>query len=186
MDVRQNKFLRVLPTVILTPVIEPVIVQLEEAFEKANHIAFVTSGKRTESHQLRIIRDYALQYGIHKEFPDGMTCDVNDKYTFEGKQVYVWQPMLCRLHTKGLIINPPISCVALFDYPYFGRNLKGLMLPVSNHIPGNAFDIDGGSNGIKDETEILEKAIKEGRVKGIINIVPERNNNCLHSNCKLV
>src|SRR5689334_1965827 len=175
MNARANKFLRVLPTVVLTPVIEPVIVKLEKFFEQANHIAFVTSGKRSEHHQLRIIRDYALQYGVHKLYPNGMTCNLDDKYEFNGEQVYVWQPLLCTLHTKGLIINPPISCKALFDYPYFGRNLKGLMLPVSNHIPGNAFDIDGGSNGVADETKILEQAMKSGEVPEIVTIVPERN-----------
>lgn len=194
MTYKDNKFLIVLPTVKLTPIIIPVIEKLEPYFAAANHVAYVVSGERDAGRQMKIIRDYAIAKGIAKNFPAAMTCGIDDKTTFNGEEVYVWQPLLSTLNSLGLVINPPRPAKVLFDYPYpLGNgeftNLKGKVMPASNHIaiPGvnkMAMDIDGGSNGIDDETKIVKGAMPF--IPQITAIVSERNNNCLHLNCKLL
>jgi len=174
-----NKWAKVLPNVKLTPTIDRALVQVEETCRRRQFSLLITSGQRSAEHQLKIIRNYAISKGLAKTYSQAMTCQLTDTIG----DLYVWQPLWSKLCNIGLIIAPPISCKALLDYNYFGRNLKGLVCPASNHIPGNAFDIDGGDNGIDDETEVITWGIQQGIITFIINIVPERKNNCLHSNC---
>lgn len=181
---RDNKFLKVLPTVVLTPVIEPVIIALDPYFEKAGLTAVVTSGKRDEEGQLRIIREYLKEKGLQAKYPETMTGDVNSKITWEGQEVYSWQPGWSALLNAGIIINPPIRAICLLNYVNSqGVNRKGQFIEASNHIPGKAFNVGGGTNGLNDEVAVIIEAIKH--IPQIVSYVVERNNNALHINCKL-
>ena len=181
MDSIDNKFAIILPEVTITPTLDRCLLQVEEACKQRNFKMYITSGKRSEEHQMRIIRNYAVIKGLAKAYQEAMICKHDEK----GEDgFFKWQKLWSKLCNIGLIIAPPISAVALYDYNYFGRNLKGLVCPSSNHIPGYAWDADGGENGIDDETEVINWGIKKGIITYITNIVPERNNNCLHANCK--
>ena len=181
MNARSNTNLIVLPKVMLTPIIEPVIVALDPYFRAAGEIAFVTSGKRSPLNQLQIIQDYLLDLGLAKQYPEAMSCKVTDTMRFDGYTVFKWQPGWSALLNHGIIINPPFRAKCLMDYWRNGVNKKGYWINPSPHFRGTAFDIGGGANGIADELKVVEPLI--GKVPGLINLVIERKNNCLHFDC---
>lgn len=181
MKALENKWLVVLPGVILTPAIEPVITALEPYFEKAKIKAFVTSGLRTAEDQLRVIRQYLVKKGLDKKYPQAMTCAVHDSKDGE----YAWQMAWSNLLNAGVIINPPLPAVLLMDYYNSkNRNRKGLLFPQTAHASGTAFNIGGGGNGVDDEAAVVQRAIDD-KVKGLKSFVKERENNAIHCNCTL-
>lgn len=181
---KDNKYLTLWDTVKLTPVIEPVIIALDPFFKKHNVHSCVTSGLRTPQDQLGVIHDYLKKTGLDKKYPEAMENDVNAKFTWQGKEVYKWQPGWSALLNAKIIINPPIRCICLLDYiNAAGVNRKGQIIEGSNHIPGNAFNIGGGKNGLNDEIAVIEDA--KPHIPGIVSYVIERNNNALHVNCKV-
>lgn len=183
MGARDNKWLVVLPKVKLTPVIEPVIEKLEPFFEKHKVKSCVTSGLRTAEDQLDVIQQYLKQKSLQIKYPEAMEKDVNAKFMWDGQEVYKWQPGWSALLNSGIIINPPIRAICLMNYiNSSGINRKGQYIDASNHIPGNAFNIGGGSNGLNDEVAAIIDAIPH--IPEIANYVIERANNALHVNCK--
>jgi hypothetical protein len=182
MNARNNTNLIVLPKVVLTPIIEPVIVQLDAKYREAGLIAYVTSGLRTPLNQLQIIQDYLVQKGIAKFYPVCMSCKVDDTMTWEGRTVYNWQPAWSKLLSIGLIINPPKKAMCLMDsFRKDGSNRKGQLINPSPHFKGGSFDVGGGDNGIADETKVTAPWV--GVLPGLSYILPERENNCLHHDC---
>jgi hypothetical protein len=179
----ENQFLIVNKGVVMTPIIEPVIVALDEYFREANKKAYVTSGLRNPESQLTIIRSYLKNKGYEKHFPDAFAYEV-DKMVEDPKhgEIYAWQLGWSKLLNIGVIINPPKLSYPLMDYFRNGINKKGVLINGSPHFKGTAFDIGGGVNGITDETAILMKAMKDG-VLGLVNILPERENNANHCDC---
>jgi hypothetical protein len=184
MSATDNKFLRINPNVILTPIIEPVIVSLEAYFKEANKISYVTSGKRSPESQLTIIRNYLTSKGLASAHPEALGKNCMEKFTHEKYgSIYCWQLGWSKLLNIGVIINPPAAAACLMDYIRNGINKKGLIINGSPHFNGTAFDVGGGPNGIADETEILKRALAD-RVPGLMNILPERENNANHCDCK--
>ena len=184
MSAYDNKFLTVAKQsgVRLTPIIEPVIIALDKYFEEANLKSSVTSGERTSGDQLRIIRNYAIKYGVDKEFPEILTCDVLDKIDFGDKKIFTWQRAWSRLLNTDIIVNPPVPAVCLFDYIRNGVNKKGQQIGASPHYYGKAFDIGGGfDHDPTNELEVIKKAM--GKVKGLKGYLLERKQNCLHIDC---
>src|SRR5690606_36408757 len=139
------------------------------------------SGLRTPLKQLQIIQDYLLKLGLAKKYPVAMTCKVNDQMTWEGMTVFKWQPGWSRLLNEGIIINPPFRAKCLMDYIRNGVNKKGYWINPSPHFKGVSFDVGGGDNGINDELQLIEPQM--GVIPGLVNMVIERNNNCLHLDC---
>ena len=182
MKATDNKFLIVKQGVVLTPIIEPVIISLDPFFEKAGLKAYVTSGLRDGEDQLRVVRKYLVVKGLNKVYPAAMTCKITDMIRGE----YVWQRAWSNLLNIGVIINPPLRAKCLMDYTSNGVNKKGQFINQTPHATGNCFDI-GGAGGadatIKDELEVMQIAIKTG-VPGLINILPEHNNNAIHCDCR--
>lgn len=182
----ENRFLKVHKLVILTPVIEPVIIALDKYFENEGKVAYVTSGKRDAVSQLSIIRGYLAKTGLDKQYPDAMTCQLNDKKQFGTKIVYVWQPAWSALLNKNVIINPPAAAECLMDYFRDGKNKKGQIIQPSPHFKGTAFDIGGSVDGIDgnvvSELNIIQKAWNN-KLPGLKGFLPERNNNCVHCDC---
>lgn len=174
-----NKHLIVRPGVVLTEMIDRAISALDEWFDGT--LAYVTSGLRTKEDQLVIIRRYAQQTGVHREFPAILTASVDARLMYKDKSMYAWRPAWSRLLERGIIINPPIAAAPLFDYWKGGKNLKGVTIMPSPHFRGTAFDIGGGADGVDEEAAILSEAIKE--VKLIRSFLVERQNNCLHVDC---
>lgn len=177
------------PNFVTTPIIEPVLQQIEVEAQKENIFLNVISGLRDANAQLRIIRDFLVKHKLDKKYPAALTCNVNDKATidFMGKStiVYVWQMAWSNLLNIGIIINPPIGAICLMDYiNKSGENKKGKFIDASPHFKGGCFDIGGGNDGIGPETEFMKKLI--GKVKGLVGILPERGNNCLHCDCKFI
>lgn len=180
MSARNNKWLIVLPNVVLTPTIEPVIIALDKYFEEANLKASVTSGLRDSEDQLRIIRQYLKSKGLHLKYTDAMAGKVNDKLS-NGD--YIWQMGWSALLNAGIIINPPLDAKLLMDYfNAKGINRKGSVFNKTPHATGKPFDIGGGSDGLNNEIAVIEKAKKD--IPAIVGWVIERSNNCLHVNCK--
>lgn len=176
MNVKDNKFLIVLPKVRLTPHIIPVIVRLDPYFERAQLKAFVTSGQRSSMDQLNTIIKYAKRHGVDKEFPEVLEALPAQK---NGKE-YVWQRAWSRLLNIGVIINPPFPAVALYDYIRGKENRKGKLIGHSPHYFGYAFDIGGGvDHNIDNEMAVIKQAWDE-RVEGLKGYLPERKNNCIH------
>lgn len=184
----ENRFLKVNKSVILTTTIEPVIIALESYFEAEGKVANVTSGLRDPASQLSIIRGYLAKKGMDKKYPEAITCGLNDKKQFGTKIVYAWQMGWSALLNVGIIINPPIDAECLMDYiGSDGKNRKGTIIKASSHFLGTEFDIGGGTDGIDgssvSEMKIVQKALADKKIKGLVSIVLERNNNCVHCSC---
>ncbi|MEM5810623.1 MAG: hypothetical protein QXP66_01835 [Candidatus Aenigmatarchaeota archaeon] len=183
LDPSENRFLIITKECIRTSITDPVIAKLDKYFARYNHKAFVTSILRTPSKQLEIIREYVILKGLDKEYPEILSCKVEDK---TSDDLYVWQKAWSKLLNIGVIINPPIAARCLYDYWRGGVNKKGELIPPSPHFFGNCFDIGGGggkNSSISDELSIITTAMNEDKKIGIRNIVLERENNCLHINC---
>lgn len=184
-DARKNTHLIVLPKVVLTPVIEPVIVRLDEEYRKAGKTSFVTSGLRTPLNQLQIIQDYLERKGLAAKYPIAMTCKVDDTMEYEKKDIFKWQLGWSKLLEIGVIINPPKRAQVLSNYiTKAGVNRKGHWINPSPHFKGICFDVGGGDNGIADETALTQPLV--GVIPGLVSILPERENNCLHHDCARV
>ena len=182
----ENKFLIVGPNAIMTPTIEPIIVALDSFFAEANLKATVTSGLRIPNDQLRIIRDYLKIKKLDVKYPEAMSGNVTDRFNWQGQDVYRWQPGWSALLNAGVIINPAIKSICLLDYVNkMGVNKKGKFIDESIHFSGCAFDIGGGyDHDVSNELAVVNKAMPE--IKAIISYVIERENNCLHLNCKKI
>lgn len=184
---QNNKYLKVLPNVILTPTIDTSIAEIDKYFEKCP--SFVTSGLRDAISQLRIIRQYLIAKGLDKTYPLAMTCQPGDQFhdVKTGKMVYDWQYAWSNLLNINVIINPPLQAQVLMDYfgPRGGtKNLKGIYISQTNHATGRAYNIGGGNNGPVDEENCIKAAIVD-KVKTIDSYLMERENNALHINCKI-
>lgn len=182
MKASDNQFLKVKAGVVLTPIIEPVICALEIYFREANLKAIVTSGLRDAHDQLRIVKKYLIAKGLDKQYPEAMTCK---HPTEKAGKYYTWQLAWSHLLNVGVIINPPLAAECLMDYIRNGKNKKGQVINQTPHANGVCFDI-GGAGGedatIKDELVVMRTAMA-AQVKGLINILPEHNNNAIHCDC---
>jgi len=190
MGATSNKFLRVNRGVILTPIIEPVIVALDPYFEAAGITANVTSGLRDEASQLSIIRGYLAKTGLDAKYKKAMTCGIDEMKMIGFKSAYKWQEGWSALLNAGIIVNPPKDAECLMDYiGSDGKNRKGTIIKASAHYKGTCFDIGGGTDGIEgvtgNELAVCQKAVSD-KVPGIVSIVVERKNNCIHFNCIFV
>lgn len=177
-----NTHLKLRNGVVLTPVIEPVIVALDKYFREANLTAFVTSGLRDAHDQLRIVKRYLKVKGLDEHYPEAMNC--THPANKSGKY-YEWQLAWSHLLNVGVIINPPLAAECLMDYVRNGKNRKGTVINQTPHANGVCFDIGGAAGDdatIADELVVMRKAMKDG-VKGLINILPEHNNNAIHCDC---
>ena len=172
-----NKNLIVRSGVVLTEHIDPVIHALDEYFN--GHLSYITSGLRDAESQLRIIRDALTRKGIAGDYQEAWD-NITSKITFEGEEVYGWQPGWSKLLNIGFIVNPPYPVKCLMDYvrPGSMTNRKGSIIQASPHFHGTAFDVGGGNDGITQEAIILQEAI--GKVKGLKSCLLERNNNAVH------
>lgn len=182
-----NKFLKLKPGVVRTYDTDIVIMKLDPYFEEKNHVAYVTSILRLPEDQLRIIQNYAKQYGVDAYYPEIINCEVYSKIIANTKEVYSWQRAWSRLLNKGVIINPPLEAECLQDYYKNGINKKGQIIPPSVHFLGKAFDIGGMGGEDKtpsDELEIISGAMAQDPDLGIKDFLLERQNNCLHCNIK--
>lgn len=176
---RENKFLIVQATVVLTPIIDPVIASLDSYFEKANLKAIVTSGLRDADDQLRVIRTYLVKKGLNKKFPDAMTCATNE---IRSGGVYVWQEAWSALLAANVIINPAYDAKCLMHTTFDNRDRFGQLIHQTPHARGTAFNIGGGGNGVDDEAAVIQKAIDD-KLPGLVNFLKERENNAIHCNC---
>lgn len=184
MNVLDNEFLIVDDDVKLTPVIIPVICGADKIFKREGLKSRVTSGLRTSRDQLDTIVKYCKRYNIDAEFPEILTCGINDKIDFgQSGKIYTWARAWSKLLEIGVIINPPFPAKCLFDYWRDGRNKKGQMIGHSPHYYGNAFDNGGGlDHDITNELVCWEIAKRE-KLPGFKFALPERKNNCVHIDC---
>jgi hypothetical protein len=91
-----------------------------------------------------------------------------------------WSALL----NAGVIINPPKRAKVLMDYIRGGVNRKGSFINESPHFRGTAFDIGGGDGGIDAELKVIQKALSSGKIKGLVGILAEHNNNAVHCDCR--
>ena len=186
MSAGNNKWLVVRRGVILTPSIEPVIVELDGYFEAVQLIAYVTDGLRTRKDQIELIRRKALRHSLQNIYLDLETANL-EQIVAAGKQNQpYWQILWSQLLSIGELINPPEPAIAEFDYihPKRGHIPAGHLVGTSPHFKGTSFDVGGGKDGISQEVAVLEGAIE--RVHGLLDITPEPMNNAIHCDCRLV
>lgn len=179
MGSENNRFLIVQKTVVLTPVIEPVIIALDAYFERDNLQALVTSGLRDAEDQLRVIRTYLVKKGLSEKYPEAMGGDA--RTIVAGK--YTWQRGWSALLNVGVIINPPLAAKCLMDTTFDSRNRKDQLIQQTPHAKGTAFNIGGGGNGVADEAAVIQKAVAD-KLPGLVSFLVERENNAVHCNCK--
>jgi hypothetical protein len=182
MNAKENKYLKVNSNVVLNPLIEKVVCELDKHFEKANIKAVVTSGVRTPDDQLRIIRQYLVSTKLAVKYPEALTGEVTDKLP-NGD--YNWQMGWSALLNSGFIINPPFKAKLLMNYfNAQGVNRINAEFNQTAHASGVCVDLGGGGNGLNDEIAVVTEAKKE--IPEIVSLVIERNNNCLHLNLKSI
>lgn len=179
---RNNKFLIVQAKVVLTPIIDQAIVNMDSYFERYKMKGIVTSGLRDAEDQLRVIRSYLTSKGIAGKYPDAMNCKAVDKLP---SGLYVWQMAWSNLLNIGVIINPPYVAKVLMDYIRNGVNRKGATINQTPHASGISYNIGGGANGITDEAKPVKAAMDE-KMPGLLNYLLERENNAIHCNCYAV
>lgn len=155
--------------VILNIQLDSVLVAIDKYWPPNAEI--VTSGVRVPEDSLRIIRGYLTSKGLDKQFPEAMTCKINE--TTPDKR-YVWQMAWSTLLNKGIIINPPLPATVLLDYIRNGINRKGKIIGQSPHIKGKAFDLSG-----TDSLTIVKRLMEDIMIK---EYLLERENNCIHCN----
>ena len=189
MRAADNAYLIINPGVVLTPIVEPVIVALDQYFQSAGIRAKVTRALTDANGQLKVIQGFLVKKGLDKIYPAAMICKVTDKV---GDQ-YVWQLAWSHLLFIGIVINPPLRAKCLMDYfgpRGDGPNKKGTEINATPHMNPvstgkGCFDI-GGAGGedktIKDELLVINVAFKKG-VAGLVNVLPEHGNNCIHLDC---
>jgi len=184
----KNKWLVVMPYVILTPTIDYAISRLDKHFQEFNSVRYVTSGLRDAIQQLGIIIDYAKAYDIPVNF---VKEDINVKILSSDN--YVWQEVWSKLREKGLIINPPYLASCLYDHKKNGMLIKaGTIIPPTPHSRGECFDMSGWrgnqtqneAKSVDDEARIIQVAMDLDAEIGILSYVIERANNCLHVNVR--
>lgn len=164
-----NKWLKVNPEVVLTPTLSRTILLLESHF--TYNLAFVTSGKRSNYDQLRIIKDYAKRKAIENLFPEFLesySSPIEKKVVVEGfGEIYWWQRVWSKLLNLGIIINPPLAAMVLFDYFRPGNpvNQKGTIKGggVNPHVTGYSFDVSAGKEKLRVVAEIVGYAKEEGK-----------------------
>ncbi len=190
MRAADNKYLIVKSGVILTPIVEPVIVALDQWFQAAGLRAYVTRALTDAYGQLDTVQTYIKVRGLEKMYPEAMLC--RNPMDMIGK-FYAWQLAWSHLLNLKVIINPPLAAVCLMDYygpDGKGTNRKGKLIIQTPHMNPvstgkGCFDI-GGKTGmdptINDELVIVKNAEKKG-IKGMIHVLPEHNNNAIHIDC---
>lgn len=181
MSYKNNQWLIVNPDVKMTPIIEPVIIGMEEICKRLGIKMYVTAGERDSVDQLNTVRKYCKRYKVDAEFPEILTCKFTDKLA-DG--TYTWQKPWSRLLNTGIIINPPMPAICLFDYIRDGVNKKGKQIGHSPHYYKRAYDVGGGiDHDITNELPVVQLAMKE-KLPGLVGYLPERKNNCIHIDCK--
>jgi hypothetical protein len=155
--------------IVLNPRLDATLCAIDKYWPERSEI--VTSGVRVPADSLRIIRNYLMERGLDKVYPEAMTCDILEMSPNE-KGIYVWQKAWSALLNTGLIINPPYPAVCLMDYFRDGINKIGRTIGQSPHIRGTAFDLSG-----LDSLTIVKRLVED---KMISNFLIERANNCIH------
>jgi hypothetical protein len=168
MSAYNNKNLIVHKGIVLNADLDGVLSDIDSYWEGRKEK--VTSAIRTIDDQLRIIRDYMVDHGLDKKYPDAMTCDVRAK--FPNMNFYKWQMPWSTLLNIGVIINPPIAAKCLLDYWKNGVNKKDTLIGQSPHTKGKSFDISG-----LDSLDIIKRLLADKKIKGYLI---ERKNNCIH------
>jgi hypothetical protein len=150
----------------LTPRIEKTLAALEPYFQKANINVRVTSGYRSPQHQLELIREQAIAYGLDKKYPSIRTATVADIESWRG----AWDELL---NVKGYIINPPVPAKCLLG------ERRGKVVPASPHILGKSFDLATGDRADLGRVAALVEAFRrDAGLKMQIRI--EHENNAVH------
>ena len=190
MRAADNKYLILNPGVILTPIVEPVIVALDQWFQAYGLRAYVTRALTDAYGQMHTIQKYLKVNGLDKLYPEAMLCTKPNEMI---GQFYAWQLAWSHLLHIGCIINPALDAICLMDYfgpDGKGPNRKGKIIHHTPHMNPvstgrGCFDI-GGKTGldptIKDELVVIDAAWKKG-IPGWVNKLPEHNNNAIHLDC---
>ena len=154
-----------------------------------NEPSIISSGFRTADHQFGLIKNKVKELGIDKLFHEYAMMEGNDfnlKLKLDGLEIYWWQRAWSKLLNIGFIINPPVPAEILLDYidPKTKINKKGRVIDISNHMKGNAFDIEG-NNSISQKETCTKKAIEVGDCF-IHGYRKEDINNAIHIDCEVL
>lgn len=163
---------------ITTEIIEKVLTQLEaldDPFE-----LHITSGLRDEYKQLELIGRYAKNHGII--FPEFSISNPSKKIWVKefNKELYSWQRTWSKLLNIGIIINPPLDAICLYDYISDGVNKKGQIIKQTPHARGKCFDVSG-----KPDIDKVQSHIEKAQARGvdIKDWRIERKQNVIHVDC---
>lgn len=174
----KNGFLWVRNGVELTPVIDNAIYELDAWVREDGRTLWVSSGKRSDEHQLGIIISKAKLHGIEKEFPQILTATVDN---IDG-----WLLAWGRVLQTGDMVNPPRPARAPFDYIRSDGTARkaGILIPQSGHQLGLDFDIAQEMNKLSDITAILDKALADKMIMDLVGYLVEPVNHAVHVDCK--
>lgn len=114
--------------VVLTTQLEKLVQELDGYFRNAGLAVTLTSGLRSPEDQLRIIRNAAIEHGIHLKYPSIQTATVENVESWLG----AWDELR---HRVGFEVLPPRSACS--------RIKPGLCKNPSPHMRGEAFDLAG-------------------------------------------
>lgn len=173
-----NMFLRVEDSVVLTPIIDEVIAELEGWFSAESVPALVTSGFRTAEKQLEVIVQKVLAHPVLKgEYPNIANATVEDSASW----LNAWGSLL----TVGEMVNPPVASKAPYDYkkPDGSDRPAGTFIDVSAHMKGHAFDIGLGTQGPIYIKPVIDKAFADKSITNLKDYLFEPINNAIHIDC---
>lgn len=187
MKASENKWLKVLENVVLTPTLEECICLLDPWFEKHELEAWVTSGVRTYDHQLKVIRERAIACGLGKEHPDLDHVDLNVPIMFDGKLIPTWQLIWSECLTRGQMVNPPTPTACLFPYtkPNGDKRAAGNVIPTSPHQRERAFDIGGGKS-LDSVAIVVSEAFISKTISNMSGYLKEPAQNCMHVDVRII
>ena len=168
-------------SVVLTKEIENVIAKCDEFFSDLPCI--ITDGLRSRKRIVEMIISECKKRGI--SFPEmGKALEVNPEntaaYFKNGYETYAWHRAYCALIKTGFKINPPCD-VRVLDGANFDNETK-VIKSASRHLSGLAFDISGREK-MSEKLKRFQDVLIKGD-SGIMNVYPEREQNCIHVNVR--
>jgi hypothetical protein len=156
-------FINIKPGVRMTSFIQKAVDELEPYFRGEGLRVRLTSGYRSPEDQLNLIRRKALQYDLHKKYPQILTATVDDVESWRN----VWDELL---NIYGFVVNPPTPTVSRI-----GKR-AGKKISSSPHSTKKAFDLSN-SNLNHIETVLKRYQQEGGPIK---QVLVETVNKCVH------
>ena len=131
-------------TIELTDELDNFGVSLDPHFALFSCHAVMTSGVRSRTRQLELIREKAMELNlVPPHVTDVLTADLNQIFPWGNDSAPLWRILWSQLLSDGQMINPPEPATAEFEYIHAdGRRIPpGHEIGISEHQEKIAIDI---------------------------------------------